>query len=64
MTTNLKHIETEGGIINIRTGLFDRFGRRVVHIEILPDDHYKTEKKWRLYGRMNNRMVELKTVKC
>lgn len=64
MDKNLKHIEVEGGIINIRTGLFDRHGRRVVSIEILPDDHYKGEKKWKLLGSVNNLLVELKSVKC
>lgn len=55
----LKHIEVEGCIINIRTGLIDRLGRRVTSIEILPDDHFSGEKIWRLYGSVNNRVVQL-----
>ena len=56
----LRHIEVDGCIVNIRTGLTDRKGRKVTSIEILPDDHYAGEKVWRLIGSINNRMVELK----
>lgn len=59
----LKHIETEGCIVNIRTGLTDRTGRKVTSIEILPDDHYAGENIWRLRGCINNRVVQLKTVR-
>jgi len=55
-----KAIEFEGGIVNIRTGLKDSHGRRVVHIEIIPDDHYAGEPKWKLLGCAQNRLVELK----
>ena len=60
----LKHIEVKGCIVNIRGGLQDSKGRKVISIEILPDDHYKGEYKWKLYGSVNNRVVQLKTVKC
>jgi len=56
----LKHIEVEGCIVNIRTGLHDRFGNKVTSVEILPDDHYKGERIWRLRGCINNRVVQLK----
>ena len=56
---NCDHIETQGCIVNIRTG-YDRFCRRVTHIEILPDDHYSGKPFWKLYGSKNNRVVELK----
>jgi len=56
----LKHIEVEGCVVNIRTGLTDRKGRKVTSIEILHDDHYCGEPIWRLYGSVNNRVVQLK----
>lgn len=56
----LKHIETEGCIVNIRTGLEDMKGRKVTSIEILPDDHFSGERIWRLIGSVNNRVVQLK----
>jgi len=59
----LKHIEVEGCIVNITTGLSDRKGRKVTSIEILPDDHYTGEQIWRLRGSINNRVVQLKKVK-
>lgn len=59
----LKHIEVEGGIVNIREGLKDHKGRNVTSIEILPDDHYSGENVWRLRGYINSRLVQLKTVK-
>jgi len=59
----LKHIEVEGCIVNIRTGLKDLKGRKVTSIEIIPDDRFAGEKVWRLRGCRNNRVVELKTVK-
>lgn len=57
-----KHIEVEGCIVNIRTGLHDRQGRKVTSIEIIPDDRYAGERIWKLYGTQNNRVVELKKV--
>ena len=56
----LKHIETDGCIINIRTGLSDRKGRPVTSIEIIPDDYFSGEPIWRLRGTRNNRVVRLK----
>lgn len=61
--SKLKHIEVEGCVVNIRTGLHDRLGRKVTSVEILPDDHYSGENVWRLYGSVNNKIVELKNVK-
>jgi hypothetical protein len=58
----LKHIEAEGCIINIREGLQDVKGRKVTSIEILPDDHFVGENKWKLYGTINNRVVQLQKV--
>lgn len=58
----LKHIEVEGCIVNIRTGLTDFKGRKVTSIEILADDHYSGEKIWRLRGCVNNRIIQLKKV--
>jgi hypothetical protein len=57
----LKHIEVEGAIVNIRQGLIDRKMRRVTSIEIIPDK-YAGEKLWKLYGKSNNRIVQLKKV--
>jgi hypothetical protein len=58
------HVEVRGCVLNIREGLHDRQGREVTAIEILPDDHYSGEPKWRLFGAINNRVVKLKTVRC
>ena len=55
-----KHIEVEGCIVNIYEGLYDMQGRKVTAIEILPDDHYAGECIWRLRGKRNNRVVQLK----
>ena len=60
MKVKLKHIEIEGCIVNIRTGLLDRTGRKVTHIEILPDDHYAGDRIWRLRGCVNNRVIQLR----
>lgn len=35
---NLLHIETDGGIINVRVGLTDAEGRAVTSVTISPDD--------------------------
>ena len=57
----LKHIEVEGCIINIREGLHDFKGRKVTSIEILPDDHFAGEPKWKLIlGKYNQRVIQLK----
>lgn len=62
LNKNLMHVETELGIVNIRTGLRDRRGRRVESIQVLPsgDDPHKKVVRW---GKHNTRLVELKTVK-
>ena len=57
---SIRHIEVEGAIINIREGLVDIKGRKITSIEIIPDDHYAGEPFWKLYGRRNNRVVQLK----
>jgi hypothetical protein len=50
----LLHIETEGGIVNIRTGLTDRYDRAVTSVEVLPD----RGDEWTLDGYHNNRLIE------
>ncbi len=56
----IKHIEAEGCIINIRSGLTDLKKRKVTSIEIIPDN-YIGGKKWKLYGTHNNRVIQLKS---
>jgi len=58
----LKHIEVDGCIVNIRTGLSDMHGRRVTAVSIIPDQ-YAGEKQWRVFGCKNIRIVELKNNK-
>jgi len=53
---NLLHIETEGGIVNIRTGLTDVNGRQVTSVEIVPDEFVGEE--WTIDGPRNVRLVE------
>lgn len=43
---DLLHIETEGGIINVRVGLSDSKGRPITSIEILPDRQLGDEWKF------------------
>ncbi len=52
----LLHIETEGGIVNIRVGLHDTEGKAVTHVEILPDQGKGEE--WDLQGAINNRLIK------
>ena len=59
MKSKYKHIEVEGCIVNIRTDLRDRQGRKVTSVQIIPDDHYAGEQIWRLRGVHNNRIVQL-----
>lgn len=59
-TNGVTHIEAEGCIVNIREGLYDRLGRPVTSVEVIPDDHYIGERIWRLRGTRNNRVVRLK----
>jgi len=57
-----KHIETPLGVINIRTGLYDRLGREIVSISVTADK-YAGENKVKLAGLHNTRLTRLKTVK-
>ena len=56
---NLKHIEVEGCIINITTGLKDKYNRKVTIININPDGKIYGD-NWKLYGTTNNKVVNLK----
>ncbi len=57
----LKHIEAEGCVVNIRQGLYDREGRKVTSIEILPDDHYAGEQIWKVSPNVRNvRVIQTK----
>jgi len=53
-TGKILHIETDGGIVNIRVGLSDNQGRPVTAIEIIPDDEQRggdgNGQIWRLDG--------------
>lgn len=53
------HIETTIGIINVRPGLFDRFGRRVVSVEVIPS-YGAGDRKVVRRGYGNTRLIELK----
>ena len=64
MVKPLRHIEAEGAVINIREGLSDRRGRRVTSIEILPDDHYSGERKWKVVPKVSNVRVVQTQVKA
>lgn len=55
------HIEADGCVINIREGLIDIKGRKVTSITVQPDE-YAGEKKWKLSGFHNIRVIQLKTV--
>lgn len=55
------HVETPNGIVNIRAGLHDVRGRDVDSIETLPN-RYAGERKVRLSGHSNTRLIRLKTV--
>jgi hypothetical protein len=52
----LLHIETEGGIVNIRVGLVTTGGNSFTHIEILPDNSKGEE--WTLDGSVNNCLIK------
>ena len=56
------HVETPNGIVNIRVGLMDRFGRSVDSISVDPDRH-AGENKVVMRGYGNTRLVRLRTVK-
>jgi len=57
------HIEAEGCVINIYEKIYDRQGREVTVVQIIPDK-YSGERKWKLIGTNVVRVVRLKTVKC
>lgn len=60
---NLLHIEVEGCVINVRTGLSERrYGRKVTSVEIIPDEDYY-EPGWLLSGSRNNRLIQRKKMK-
>lgn len=56
MGVRLLHVETDGCIVNIRTGLRDDKDRRVTSIEVLPDQYVGEE--WHLDGYANSRVIE------
>lgn len=56
------HIETPNGIINIRCGLTDRFGRTVDSISITPDNYVGEGKVKVIPSRYNTRMIRLKKI--
>ena len=57
------HLEVEGAIINVREELFDRFGRRVTAVSIIPDNQIPENPAWHLLGYAHNRIVQLKNLK-
>jgi hypothetical protein len=56
------HMEFEGCIVNVTENLTDLQGRKVTHVEIIPDV-YAGENKWKVFGCRNNRVIQLKTIK-
>lgn len=56
---NLLHIETDGGIVNIRVGLTDAHGRAVTSVEIIRDNYAEEGGVWDLDGHTNNRLIQL-----
>jgi hypothetical protein len=61
--SELLHVETPNGIINIRAGLSDGLGREVDSIECIPD-RYAGERKVVISGRANTRLIRLRTVRA
>jgi len=57
------HLEVEGAIINVREGLFDRYGRRVTEVSIVPDNQIPGNPVWHLLGYSYNRIVKLNNLK-
>lgn len=53
------HLKFKGAIINITEGLFDRYGRKVTEVSIIPYD-VSDGSVWHLLGQSNNRIVQLK----
>ena len=60
--TEILHVETPLGIINIQIGPTDFRGRPVVSVQVSPDDFAGAPKVVRR-GYSNTRLVQLKTVK-
>lgn len=53
------HVETPNGIVNIFTGLHDKFGRDVDTVEVIPDN-YPGERPVRISGGRYTRLIRLK----
>ena len=53
------HIETPNGVVNIRCGLVDVYGRSVDSISVTPDEYYG-EQKVLLRGLHNTRLIRCK----
>ena len=49
-----QHIEAEGCIVNIKENLYDRDGKKVTAVSIIPDAGYTGEKIWKLKGFAHN----------
>ncbi|MBA7561174.1 hypothetical protein ES695_16290 [Candidatus Atribacteria bacterium 1244-E10-H5-B2] len=58
------HSKFESAIINVSEGLYDRCGRKVTEVSIIPDDGFLGEPVWHLLGQSNNRIVQLKNLKA
>lgn len=58
------HLEVEGAIINVREGLYDRQGRKVTEVSIIPDNQIPDKPVWKLLGYAHNRVVQLKNLKA
>ena len=58
---NILHIETELGIINIRKGLTDLEGNRVISVETIPSNNIG-DPIVQLKGYGNTRLVETKEI--
>jgi hypothetical protein len=61
LENRMLHIETPLGVVNVRANLSDFKGRRVVSVEVLPDQ-FCGEKKVVRKGSANTRLVELKKI--
>lgn len=55
---NLLHVETEGGIVNIRVGLSDGKGRKITAIEILPDR--QTGEEWKFADKRKAQAMNIR----
>jgi hypothetical protein len=61
MAKNTKHIEVDGCIINVRTGLHDSEGREVTSVEILCDAY--AGDSWSLADQGNAKGINIRVVK-